>query len=93
MLHSATKSFVSVAVGLAIQEGYFSLDSIVTCHISQGHRSGILAQRVSCYLPSSLGQRARLSAKWVSGWLAERIAVVVFITPGGTKPKGRYRIY
>jgi hypothetical protein len=90
MLHSATKSFVSVAVGLAIQEGYFSLDSIVTSffpdHVPKNASPHLLSMTVEDLLTQTSGQAQGSSGgewRWIkTSWIDEFFKIPVPDKPG-----------
>ena len=90
MMHSATKSFTAVAVGLAIQEGYFSIaDKVLSSfpeHAPDESSENLNAMTVEHLLTQTSGHTTGLSGgSWrsiKSSWIKEFFKVPVTKPPG-----------
>jgi CubicO group peptidase (beta-lactamase class C family) len=90
MMHSATKSFTTVAVGMAIQEGYFSKTDKVLSFFPEDApedaSENLKAMTVEHLLTQTSGHTApRSGGSWRSlqtSWIKEFFKVPVMKTPG-----------
>ena len=90
MMHSATKNFLSVAVGLAIQEGYFQLDSPVVSffpnRVPKNASRNLLSMTVEDLLTQTSGHGYGVSGgEWrsvQSSWVDSFFSIPVDNEPG-----------
>ncbi|KAH8803665.1 beta-lactamase/transpeptidase-like protein [Xylogone sp. PMI_703] len=90
MMHSATKSFLSVAVGLAVHEGYFSLqDRVVSFfpdRIPKDADANLLRMTVEDLITQTSGHAQGTSGgTWrniTTSWIDEFFAIPVIHPPG-----------
>lgn len=89
-MHSATKSFLSAAVGLAIAEGYFKLDDKVTKffpeHVPRPSNPNLAAMTVEALLTQTSGHATGASGGTWRGirtsWITEFFKIPVVYQPG-----------
>ncbi|KAI9698900.1 MAG: hypothetical protein M1820_007321 [Bogoriella megaspora] len=89
-MHSATKSFLSAAVGLAVAEGYFKLDDKVTSffpeHVCSSQNANLAAMTVEALLTQTSGHATGASGGTWRGiktsWITEFFKIQVVHQPG-----------
>lgn len=90
MMHSATKSFLSAGVGLAVEEGLFSLQDKVVGFFPE-HLPGVVSDKLAAMTVEDLLTQTCGHAHGTSGalwrgiptsWIAEFFKIPVVFTPG-----------